>query len=229
MVDVVLLEWEGVLADTGRARRGALRVALAAEGVAHCISDSDEQLRGLGVHAAARAVLRHIGSSDAALADLIASRAASAFAAELARGLVLMPGASAFVACLQQRARVALVTRAGRAETEQMLRMAGLEDAMTTIISADDAPGDTPSAQAYELALGRLALGRPAAPMRALAIVDSLSSIRAARRAGVRVLTVGAPAHEAVEADAAIDTLEDLTSGSWSMLVDATSGEPRHE
>jgi beta-phosphoglucomutase-like phosphatase (HAD superfamily) len=36
MADGVLLDWEGVLADTRGARRDALRAALAAEGLERC-------------------------------------------------------------------------------------------------------------------------------------------------------------------------------------------------
>src|SRR6185369_13324043 len=70
MVDAVLLEWEGVLADTSVARREALLRALAEEGVQY------EALE-----------------TDPALADLVALRATRAFAERIGKGLVLLPGA----------------------------------------------------------------------------------------------------------------------------------------
>lgn len=221
MVDAVLLEWEGVLADTRHARRDALRHALAAEGVAHTLSDDDEQLRGLCVGASVRTVLRHMGSSDLTLAELLAARAARAFAETLAAGIVLAPGAASFVARLQSRGRVAIVTRASRAETELMLRLAGLDDAMTAVVSADDVPDEAPSVAAYQAAFDRLARTRAVAPARTVAVVDAAPGIRAARAAGVRVLAVGAPAHHAMEADGAVDALDACTLDDWMMPADA--------
>lgn len=209
MVDAVLLEWEGVLADTRAARRDALRLALAAEGIAHTLADDDEQVRGLGVHAAACAILRHMGCTDPTLAGLLVTRATRAFADALAGGIVLAPRAEAFVRQLQSRARVAVVTRAARAETETVLRMAGLEDAVALIVSADDVADDPPTPAAYRRAISRLGQVRPVAAERVVAVVDSLASVRAARAAKVRVLVVGAPPHEAMEADAALDALPD--------------------
>lgn len=217
MVDAVLLEWEGVLADTRHARRDALRHALAAEGVAHTLSDDDEQLRGLGVHASVRTVMRHMGCSDAALADLLVMRAERAFAAVMASGLVLAAGASTFVTRMQSRARVAVVTRASRAETELMLRLSGLEGAVAMTIAADDVPEEMPAPAGYLMALQRLSRTRLVEPSRALAVVDAAPSIRAARAAGTPVLAVGAPAHHAMEADAAVQTLDDVSLDDWPL------------
>jgi len=225
MVDAVLLEWEGVLADTRAARRDALRTALAAEGVAHTLSDDDEQLRGLGVAASVRTVLRHMGCADATLAELLVLRATRAFGETLASGLVLLPGAGVFVERLQSRARVAVVTRASRAETETALRLAGLEDAVTTLTCADDVADEAPCAAAYAAACAKLSRVRPLAPRDALAAVDALPAIRAARAAGLRVLAVGAPAHEAISADAAVDTLAGADAGTWLHAVGTTGAE----
>jgi beta-phosphoglucomutase-like phosphatase (HAD superfamily) len=224
MVDAVLLEWEGVLADTRPARRDALRLALAAEGIAHTLSDDDEQLRGLGLAGSVRAVLRHIGCSDHTLAGLLVARAARAFGETIASGLVLRPDALAFVQRMQGRVRVAMVTRAARAETDQLLRLGGLADAMTTVITADDVPDDAPAASAYQLAFGRLSRVRTLEPWQAVAVVDAAPCIRAARAAGVRVLAVGAPAHEAIDADAAVDSLEGVELDGWLALVGGPSG-----
>lgn len=215
MVDAVLLEWEGVLADTRQARRDALRRALSAEGVAHTLSDDDEQLRGLGVRAAVRVVMRHIGSTDATLAELLELRARREFAAFLAQGLLLVPGAAAFVARLQAGSRLALVSRASRDECDTVLRQSGLEQAMTVITCADDTDGDAPSAGLYCHAVSRLARLRVPSAGVNVAIVDGGPSIRAARGAGVRVICVGAAAHEAVEADVAVDALADVRVEGW--------------
>jgi len=137
--------------------------------------------------------------------------------------VVLAPGAAAFVHGLQSRTRVAVVTRASRHETELVLRMAGLDQAVTTIVCADDIREDAPAAAAYALAIAHLSRVRPAHAGRAVAVVDSAASVRAARAAGVHVLTVGAPAHEAVEADAAIDMLPGPGLFDLLALLDAAT------
>lgn len=210
MVDAVLLEWEGVLADTWSARRDALRVALAAEGIAHRVADHDDQLRGVAVPVAVRVVLRHLGIVDPVLAELLALRATRTFAQALATGLVVDPAAVAFVRRVHPRHRIAIVTRATRDETALVLRLAGLGDAVSTMTCADDVEGDAPSVHAYARALGQLGRVRPLEARAAVAVVDGLPSIRAARTAGVRVLVVGAPAHEAMDADTAVASLDGM-------------------
>jgi beta-phosphoglucomutase-like phosphatase (HAD superfamily) len=226
MVAAVLLEWEGVLANTWSARRDALRAALAAEGIAHAIADHDDQLCGLGVTAAVHTVLRHIGARDPVLADLLVTRASRAFAAALATGLTVDPCAVRFVRTMQTRSRVAVVTRASRAETELVLQLAGISDAVTTLICADDVDGLAPGALAYGRAIAHLSRVRPLVPYDALAVVDGGPSIRAAREAGLRVLAVGAPAHEAMEADAAADTLDGVVLDGELLVVAADRGSP---
>lgn len=215
MVDAVLLEWEGVLADTRPARRDALRRALSAEGVAHTLSDDDEQLRGLGVRATVRVVMRHIGSTDATLAELLEMRARREFAATLAHGLVLADGAAAFVERVQSRARLAIVSRASRDECDTMLQLSGLEPAVSTIVCASDTEDDAPSASLYRQAMSRLARIAPGSSEGAVAIVDRGPAIRAAREAGVRVIAVGSPACEAMDADVAVEGLGDVPLESW--------------
>ena len=219
MVEAVLLEWEGVLADTRRLRRDALRRAMAAEGVAHTLADDDEQVRGLGVRGAVGVVLRHMGSSDATLAELLEMRARREFAAMMAQGLVLADGAVKFVERLQSRARVLLVSRASRDECTGLLRLAGLEHAVSAVVCADDVAEAAPCVPLYRHALARVARYPGGAAGGAVAIVDRRPAIRAAREAGTRVIVVGAPAYEAMDADMAVDRLD-------AVCLDAESFEP---
>jgi beta-phosphoglucomutase-like phosphatase (HAD superfamily) len=219
MVDAVLLEWEGVLADTGAARREALLRALADEGVLWNAAAYEACCGGLDVHAAARAALGSAGRDDATLTDLVALRASRAFVEQLAQGFSLQPGAARFIAAAEHRARVAVVTRAARAETEIVLRLSGLESAIACVVTADDVLALPPTPAIYERALAHLARRRIVPPHRAVALVDTTVAVRAARAAGMRTLAVGAPAHVAMEADAAADSLEGLTLDAAAALV----------
>ena len=196
MVDVVLLELEGVVFDTQAIREASVREAMAALGLA---DDTD---------------------IDDVLADLVALRAARAFASHVAmRGLAMQPGARALIDEAATTARVAVVTRANRSELDVMLRLAGLENAFTAIVCADDALAAKPSAAGYNLALDRLGRQRRVSQGAVIALEDSSAGIRAARSAGARCIVVGpVAAHVAIEADAYVHSLEGHTLASLDRL-----------
>jgi beta-phosphoglucomutase-like phosphatase (HAD superfamily) len=201
MLDAVLLEWEGVLADTTLARREALLRALADEGV---------EYEALG--------------SDPALADLIALRATRAFAERIGKGLVLLPGARAFVERVQIASRLAIVTTATRAETEFVLRLSGLDGAVTTVVSSDDA---LDGAAAFERAITHLARVRPVKRDHVVALASASPALRAARATGVRTIAVGAPAHVAIDADGALASVDGATIADLIRLSGITTLERR--
>jgi beta-phosphoglucomutase-like phosphatase (HAD superfamily) len=219
MLDAVLLEWEGVLADTGAARCDAMLRALADEGVAWTAAAHDACCGGLDVHAAAAAALTRAGHYDATLVELVALRARRAFAERLAQGFMVRPGALELVATLEHRSRVAIVTRAARAETELALQLSGFGAAMAATITSDDVLDPPPAPAIYARALAHLARIRAARSERVVALVEASASVHAARSAGVRALTVGAPAHIAIDADAAVDELPGLTVEQIASLV----------
>jgi beta-phosphoglucomutase-like phosphatase (HAD superfamily) len=71
--------------------------------------------------------------------------------------------------------------------------------------------------------LGRV---RPVSPQSAAALADAPESFRAARAAGVRTLAVGAPAHEAMEADATVASLDGLSMKELERLLAPARTEP---
>jgi beta-phosphoglucomutase-like phosphatase (HAD superfamily) len=227
MVDALLLEWEGVLADTGDARHEALLRALTEEGVRFDGAAYAECCAGLGVAAAARAALAHAGTVDPTLAELVALRAGRAFAARLAGGFSQQPGAAAFVAGTEPRTRIAVVTGATRADTDVVLRLGGLEPSVSCVVCADDVDELPPAPDLLERALAHLERRRPVGRERVVALATTAAAIRAARAAGLRVLAVGAPAHVAMSADAAVSGVDGLTIDSLAALLDRSpSGRP---
>jgi beta-phosphoglucomutase-like phosphatase (HAD superfamily) len=211
MLDGVLLDWEGVLADTGAARRDALLGALADEGVPFDATLYDEHCLGLSVTAGAAAAVALRSSSDPTLGELVALRARRDFGQRLAQGFALHRGATRFVDSLQIRAPLVITTAAGRVETETALRLASLQDACSAVATADDVMDVAPSPELYRVALSRLERRRPVRRDRVLALLATRPALRAARSAGLRTIAVGAPAHVALEADAALDSLEGTT------------------
>jgi len=201
MLDAVLLEWEGVLADTTVARREAMRRALADEGV------QPDALVG-----------------DPALADLVALRATRAFAERIGKGLVLLPGARAFVERVQIASRVAIVTSATRAETEFMLSLAGLDGAVATIVSADDMLDGVAT---FERAIAQLARVRPVKRDHVVALASTSSALHAARAADVRTIAVAAPAHVALDANGALSSIDGVTVADLARLAGIATMEHR--
>jgi beta-phosphoglucomutase-like phosphatase (HAD superfamily) len=225
MADGVLLDWEGVLADTADARRDALRAALADEGIAFDEAAYARFGAGRSVRAA---VARLLGTSaaDATLAELVALRAEREFAARLQHGFAIDPAAARFVELAQLRAPVVIVTAAGRAESDAALRLAGLHDSCAAIVTADDVGGDAPAPASYELALAHLGRRRVVKASRVVVLATGLPAIRAAREAELRTVAVEAPAHVALEADAAVDSLSGLTLDVIDGLLGISAGRP---
>lgn len=211
MLDAVLLEWEGVLADTGIVRRDESLRALADEGVHWTAEAYDASCGELDTHAMAVTALASVGRIDATLAELVALRVSRGCAERLARGFTLQPGAAQFVSALAPHVRLAIVTRAGRAETEVALAASRLIGSIATVVTMDDVVEGPPDPAMYTRALAHLSRTRPVASGSSVAIVDSAAAVRAARAAGVRTLTVGAPAHAARHADGAVERLIGLT------------------
>ena len=222
MLDAVLIEWENVLVDTSSARRDALVRAFAEEGLRFDDSRWFAECHGRSLHGAVASALSHVGHADEPLADLLVMRAGRAFAERLGKGFVLQPGARAFVEQAQVGARIGIVTFATRIETEFVLRLAGLDGAFSTVVCAEAAED---ARATYERALVHLAGRRPARNDRTVAVAHIAPAFRGARAAGIRTVAVGAPAHDALEADGAVGTIDGLTLTEIERLAGLTSPE----
>src|SRR5688500_809384 len=198
MVDGVVHVGEGVHAETGPARRESLLRALTDEGVHFDATAYDECCLGLSVQEAASAAVGRL-VSDPTLVELVVLRAQRGFAARVAQGFALQPGAARMIELAQLRAPLAIVTAAERPATETALRLAGFHDSCAAIVTADDVKDDAPARAQVELALELLARRRSLRREHVVALAATRGAIRAARAAGVRTVAVGAPAHVALE------------------------------
>jgi HAD superfamily hydrolase (TIGR01509 family) len=224
-VPVLLLEFEGVLVDTRAARDAALAEALVADGIRvtpRLLAEASGRTTEDGV----RRIRRAAGAADDETAvELGRLRAERAFAARAGKGLALQPGAREAVERLSGCARCAIVTRASRRDVEFVLGLAGLESAFRPVIAAEDVDPPKPDAAPYAAALARFSQLFPGQTLRALAVEDTLAGIRGARAAGVAAVALGPlPPHEALEADAWVESLADLTVERVRTLVGAASG-----
>ncbi|HEY7393491.1 MAG TPA: HAD hydrolase-like protein [Gemmatimonadaceae bacterium] len=219
MVEVVLVELEGVVFETHELRLESLRDALVAQSVSAAF-DPDVVL-GLPTRAAVVAALNgaDVGKDDVAI-DLIVLAAEQAFASRLATGGVnVVRGARTFLERAASAARVGAVTRLNRADATTLLRLSGLDSAFGAVVCGDDVLDPKPSSEGYQLAIERLSRPQRVARRAILALEDSAPGIAAARAARIRCIAVGGvAAHVAMEADAYVSSLEGQTLAALDQL-----------
>lgn len=226
MIDAVLFEFDGVLADTAGPRSDALRSTLREDGIALSASEYREHCAGRAFSDAVRAALELRGVSlDETGVDLLVLRAERAYGAAVGKGIALTDGVPQVVERLAGSVRLGIVTRAARREVDSVLALSGMDHAFTVVVTAEDASAGKPSPLPFRVALERLARLRPTPPSACVALEDTLAGIRSARAAGLRAVAVGAlPAHVAMEADGLLPAIAGLTLPALERLV-ARDGE----
>ncbi|MDQ8144837.1 MAG: HAD family phosphatase [Gemmatimonadota bacterium] len=222
---VVCVELEGVVVDTEAVRLTALASALEGEGLT-LTGAGAAAARGYPVEAAVRRARRALGAAeDETAVELGRLRAERAFAARIGKGILVHPAAKATLERLTSHCRLAIVTRAARREVEFLLSLAGLEALFRPVIALEDAPPGKPDHAPWQAAMDRVGQLFPGQRLRGIAVEDHVTGIRGARTAGLRCIGVGPlPAHEALEADAWLESIADLTPERLrSFAADAAS------
>ena len=224
MIDAVLFEFEGVIADTSATRRRTLLETLREDGVALDESEYTEHCAGMPVRASVRAALalRNFPRDETSV-ELVAIRAERRFADLVGTGLSLVYGVVQFIESMQGQTRLGIVSRASRADIDATLAFAQLEHAFEFIVAGDDAFQPKPSPAPYLGALDRLTRRRSVKAAHVVALEDGTAGIRSAKAAGLRCAVVGPlPVHVAVDADALVPSL----IGQRAATIDAlTRGE----
>ena len=129
-------------------------------------------------------------------------------------------------AALAPQARLGVVTRATRRDVELVLGLAGLEYAVETVVTGDDAVAPKPDPAPYALALARLARRRPVSPEAVLVLEDGPAGIAAATGAGLACVAVGPlPAHEAMRAAGTLPSLAGVTPAVLARVAGGAARE----
>jgi HAD superfamily hydrolase (TIGR01549 family) len=229
MIDAVLFEFEGVIADTSAARRRALLDTLREDGVGLTESEYVEHCAAMPVRASVRAAytLRRF-ARDETFIELAAMRTERRFVDQVDTGLSLVAGASELIESLQGQTRLGIVSRATRAEIDATLALAQLDHAFEFIIADDDAFQPKPSPAPYLGALDRLARRRAVTAKNVVALEDGTAGIRSAKAAGLRCAVVGPlPVHLALDADALIPSLIGQRAATIDALTRGGHGAER--
>lgn len=226
MLDAVLFEFDGVLADTARARGEALRSTLSEDGIALGADEYREHCAGRSFAEAVRAALDVKGVKlDETGIDLLVLRTERAYGAVVGKGVTLADGVPEVVERLAGSVRLGIVTRAARSDVDFVLTLAGLDHAFSCLVTGEDVASGKPSPAPYRVALERLSRLRATRAGSCVALEDTLIGIRSARAAVLRAVAVGAlPAHVAMEADGLLQSISGLTLPALERLV-ARDGE----
>lgn len=210
----VLFDFDGVLVNSEPLHFGALRDALAREGIA---IDEAEYLSTYLAHddrgSIRLALERHGVPHDWARVEAIALRKAEDFAALLPT-VPFFPGAKELVRALAEEVPVAIASGALHAEIDAILRAGGIRDAFSAIVGADDVTRGKPHPEPYLTAMAAVnGHEDKLTPADCLVFEDAMPGIAAARAAGMIVVAVtnSYPAERLRAAQRIVATLEGLT------------------
>ncbi len=214
-----IFDFNGVLVDDESVHLAAFRAVVAPLGIVIDDATYAERYLGFDDAGAFRAMLEDSGAraTDADVARLVAAK--TPVYMELIEGaLVVFEGAAELVRRRAQLGPVGIVSGALRHEIEHALGVMGVREAISFIVSAEDAPRCKPDPEGYALALKALdeavPLGRRARS-HVIVIEDSLAGIEAAKAAGLRCAAVAHsyPAEKlrAAGADIVVQALGELT------------------
>jgi beta-phosphoglucomutase len=208
MIQAVVFDFDGVLADSEPLHFRAYRETLEPLGIALDLPEYMAKYLGFDDEGAFRAIGRTHRFTDDQVRALVA-RKTEIFDGMLGSAEVLYPGAAACVERLAAAFPLGIASGALRHEIEAILRRHGLDQFFRFIVASGDTPASKPAPDPYRRAAELHA--RP--PASCLAIEDSRWGLESARTAGLRCvgITNTYPAHELTGADAVIASLAELT------------------
>ena len=211
----IIFDFDGVIADTEPLHFAALQRVLADIDITLTEAEYYADYLGFDDRGCFLAALRaHRREAAPSLVGQLMDRKAHAYLAAIKDHLAIFPGVRELVQEAATHVPLAIASGALRNEIEVILEEAGLRKAFCHITSAEDVTRGKPAPDPFLHAMAGLNRqpAQPAlTPRDCLVIEDSLSGIRAARAAGMKVLAV-ANTHtiqDLGEADAITHSLAD--------------------
>jgi len=224
VLQAIVFDFDGVIADSEPMHLKAFQQALAEEGL---VLERDEYFsRYLGYDDVgmfqALSIDRGLAWSDRQITALVARKGVK-LQAMLEGGEVLFPGAAAFIRAAAAHVPIGIASGALRHEITQIVESAGLGGMFACIVASGDTPQSKPSPGPYLLAFEQLqqATGRMLDKGRCVAIEDSVWGLESARGAGLRCVgvTTSYGAGELACAELVVDGLQSLTIPMLEQLV----------
>lgn len=228
MIEIVLLDFNGVIIDDEPIQFRAYQQAFAPEGLSLTQADYNACF-GMDDRAFVLDAYRRAGRTcdETKLSELIELKTA-AHREAIADELPLFPGVVTFIKGLKDKFGVGLVSMARRVEIDYVLERAGLTDAFDAIVSAEDVTAHKPNPECYLLGLQRAAYvvhrkGNPTPPPSRCAVIeDTPAGIQAAVNAKMRAIgitnSVSAEELRAAGAEMVMRDLRDCNAGTLASL-----------
>ena len=225
-LQAIILDFDGVVANSEPLHLRAFQAALGAQGV-H-LSPDDYYANYLGYDDLGMfqrlALDRGFDWSERHIAALVAEKGVQ-LQALLDAGSVLFPGAADFIRRAAALVPLAIASGALKHEIVEILEAAGVADRFATIVAAGDTPDSKPSPEPYKLAFTQLQqrTGRVLHPQRTVAVEDSRWGLASAQGAGLRCVGVTSsyPVHELPGAELTVGSLGDLDVDTLDRLCSA--------
>jgi beta-phosphoglucomutase len=192
MIQAIIFDFNGVLADDDPIHMNAFRRVAAEEGLAFTDEEYLETYLPLNDWDCLKTLFeKHSKAlSPARMDDLIERKSVYYFQA-IAEKPVLFEGAAQAVLAAASRYPVAIASGARGREIRHILRQAGLERHFTAIVAAEDVRYGKPHPEPFLRAYERLRDSNGSlAAAACLAVEDSLGGMRSAHEAGMRCLGI---------------------------------------
>jgi beta-phosphoglucomutase-like phosphatase (HAD superfamily) len=218
----VVLDFDGVIADTERLHFAAFRDVFGARGWVLEEAAYFHRYLGCDDYGLVRDFTRDHGIevSDEDVDTLVSAKGAR-FGRHLSSADILFAGAKASIEALAARFPLGIASGALHHEIAAILRQAGVLDCFRVIVAADDVTATKPAPEPYLAAAAGLGIS----PSFCVAVEDSVPGLEAARAAGMRTIavTTTSPARALSGADRIVAGLHEVSPALVAELVGGRS------
>jgi beta-phosphoglucomutase len=186
-IRAVVLDFDGVIADTERLHFAAFRDVFSGRGWTLDEATYFDRYLGCDDYGLVREFTRDIGVTVTATeTEALVSGKGRLFGRHLESADIVFPGAKSSIEQLAGRFQMGIASGALHHEIVAILQTAGLLERFPVIVAADDVASTKPDPEPYLRAAERL--GIP--PGACVAVEDSSAGLQAARSAGMRTIAV---------------------------------------
>jgi len=196
MLQMVVFDFDGVIADTEPVHFGLTREVLADEGISLSWQQYCEKYLAFDDRELFTQILvdNRRKAEKGKIAALMERKRVN-FAGFFAEKCVIFPGVVELLAALRDEGiACSICSGSFVSEIELILQEGGLRDYFGIIVGADDVSASKPDPEGYRLIVSqanqRLDIGAKIAPGQCVAIEDSIGGIKAAKGAGLKCLAV---------------------------------------
>ncbi len=233
MLQMVVFDFDGVIADTEPVHFELTCEALADEGIdlswqQYCEKYLAYDDRELFTHV----LVDNRRQAEKKKISELMERKRGNFARHIKDNCVIFPGVNELLAALKEGGiSCSLCSGSFVSEIELVLRSSGLRDYFGIIVGADDVSASKPDPEGYRLIVSKaneqFENSAKIAPEQCVAIEDSIGGIKAAKGAGLKCLAVtnSYAVEELGQADNVVETLRKVDVGYLKEMVKITKPE----